>query len=86
MTESSNAGSMSLTVTDGQTSLNIGEMTLTTKGDADKLADQIKKFGANLPVRVYASKAKVKAKPKTAPRPSLARAASESAATEAARD
>jgi hypothetical protein len=83
----SSAAAMSLSVKDGEMTLMIEAMTLTTKGEADLLAEQIKKFALNLPVRIYATKAKAKAKPKTAARPSLARAASEgAAATEAARD
>ena len=80
------AAAMSLSVKDGEMTLVIEAMTLTTKGEADLLADQIKKFAANLPVRVYASKAKPKAKAKTAARPSLARAASDAAATQATTD
>ena len=82
----SSAASMSLSVKDGDMTLVIEAMTLTTKGEADLLADQIKKFAANLPVRIYASKGKPKAKAKVAPRPSLARAASDAAAETPARD
>ena len=84
----SNGASMTLTVTDGSTVLKIGEMTIATRGEADKLSAQIKELSLLLPVRLYPSKAKVKPKSnnRPAPRPSLARAASEGAATEAARD
>ena len=87
MTESSGV-SITLTVANGVTSLKIEEMTLTTRGEADRLSELVKLHGANLPVRLYPTKAKVKPKAnnRPAPRPSLARAASEGAATEAARD
>ena len=87
MTEA-NGVSISLTVTNGATRLKIEEMLLTTRGEADRLSELVKLYGANLPVRVYATKAKVKPKSNSKPaaRPSLARAASEGAATEAARD
>ena len=87
MTESSGV-SITLTVANGVTSLKIEEMTLTTRGEADRLSELVKLHGANLPVRLYPTKSKVKPKAnnRPAPRPSLARAASEGAATEAARD
>ena len=86
MTEASNGASMTLTVTDGQPVLKIGEMSIATRGEADKLSAQIKELGVHLPVRIYASKGKPKAKAKVAPRPSLARAASDAAAETPARD
>ena len=88
MTESSGV-SITLTVANGATSLKVEEMTLTTRGGADRLSELVKLHGANLPVRLYPTKAKVKPKANSnrpAARPSLARAASEGAATEAARD